>query len=305
MTKDLRRGPWTTKLQRRDNGDEGGVTRVYEYDRGYCPITKELYLLRSRNERPDCTNRMGQSPIQKVMAVVRVYGYACCFDSVDKVIKMGGTSVKRATIEFCETIVNVYKSQYLRDPTPNDIACLLAKNKVRGFPRMIGSLDLFQDLWIWHAFFGMPGSNNDVTILDHSLLFDKYINGTTPPVEYEVNGTVRHVGRTSNGRSVFSNKNGELCMLWHARTTERSSSSYDMYNFHNMVFEDERGKNLPEWVLAHDKEQSVPYNSQSLDEVRMLYRIRMGQLRNTGVNARLQEDLINYYWWLSGGETIV
>ncbi|XP_051136992.1 uncharacterized protein LOC127255508 [Andrographis paniculata] len=172
-------------------------------------------------QRPDCTNRMGHSPLQKVMAAVRVLGYGCCFDSVDEVIKMGGTSVKRATIEFCETIVNVYKSQYLRDPTPDDISCLLAENKVRGFPRMIGSLDCMhwcwdacpiawrgqyngwygyptlileaaasQDLWIWHAFFGMPGSNNDITVLDYSLLFDKYMNGTAPPVEYEVNGTV-------------------------------------------------------------------------------------------------------------------
>jgi hypothetical protein len=27
-----------------------------------------------------------------------------------------------------------------------------------------------QSLWIWHAYFGMPGSNNDVNVLDRSPL---------------------------------------------------------------------------------------------------------------------------------------
>jgi hypothetical protein len=28
-----------------------------------------------------------------------------------------------------------------------------------------------QDLWIWHAFFGMPGSLNDINVLDRSPIF--------------------------------------------------------------------------------------------------------------------------------------
>jgi hypothetical protein len=28
-----------------------------------------------------------------------------------------------------------------------------------------------QDLWIWHAFFGMPESLNDINVLDRSPIF--------------------------------------------------------------------------------------------------------------------------------------
>ncbi|GKE79617.1 ALP1-like protein [Tanacetum coccineum] len=28
-----------------------------------------------------------------------------------------------------------------------------------------------QDLWIWHAFYGMAGANNDINVLDNSPLF--------------------------------------------------------------------------------------------------------------------------------------
>ncbi|GJW84694.1 putative ribonuclease H-like domain-containing protein, partial [Tanacetum coccineum] len=33
-----------------------------------------------------------------------------------------------------------------------------------------------QDLWIWHAFYGMAGANNDINVLDNSPLFDDPIN---------------------------------------------------------------------------------------------------------------------------------
>jgi hypothetical protein len=36
------------------------------------------------------------------------------------------------------------------------------------------------DLWIWHAFFGMPGTNNDLNVLHRSPVFDPLHNGTMP-----------------------------------------------------------------------------------------------------------------------------
>ncbi|GJY04474.1 ALP1-like protein isoform X1 [Tanacetum coccineum] len=32
------------------------------------------------------------------------------------------------------------------------------------------------DLWIWHAFFGVSGANNDLTVLNNSLLFDDLLD---------------------------------------------------------------------------------------------------------------------------------
>ena len=41
-----------------------------------------------------------------------------------------------------------------------------------------------QDLWIWHAFFGLPGSLNDINVLDRSSVFTLLANGLAPPVNY-------------------------------------------------------------------------------------------------------------------------
>jgi hypothetical protein len=45
-----------------------------------------------------------------------------------------------------------------------------------------------QDLWIWHAFFGMLGSINDIDVLDRSPIFAALAEGRTAPVNYIING---------------------------------------------------------------------------------------------------------------------
>ena len=36
------------------------------------------------------------------------------------------------------------------------------------------------NLWIWHAFFGVVGSNNDINVLDRSPMFDELLEGHAP-----------------------------------------------------------------------------------------------------------------------------
>jgi len=45
-----------------------------------------------------------------------------------------------------------------------------------------------QDLWIWHDFFGMPGSLNDINVLDWSSIFAAFAEGRIAPVNYTING---------------------------------------------------------------------------------------------------------------------
>jgi hypothetical protein len=42
--------------------------------------------------------------------------------------------------------------------------------------------------WIWHSFFGLPGTNNDLNVLSYSSLFDDVLNIKSPTVHsFEIN----------------------------------------------------------------------------------------------------------------------
>jgi hypothetical protein len=43
------------------------------------------------------------------------------------------------------------------------------------------------DHWIWHAFFGLPRSHNDINVLERSYVFSNLAKGCTPPVNYLLN----------------------------------------------------------------------------------------------------------------------
>ncbi|XP_062182198.1 uncharacterized protein LOC133886543 [Phragmites australis] len=120
---------------------------------------------------------------------------------------------------FVNAVVQTFGDEYLSSPNEEDTARLLAINLRRGFPGMLGSVDCMywrwkncptswagsytghvnaptiileavasQDLWIWHAFFGMPGSLNDINVLHQSHLLDDLAAGEAPKVNYTING---------------------------------------------------------------------------------------------------------------------
>ena len=45
-----------------------------------------------------------------------------------------------------------------------------------------------KDLWIWHCFFGMPVTLNDINVLQRSHLFAKLASGDAPACNYTING---------------------------------------------------------------------------------------------------------------------
>nr|GEV38953.1 reverse transcriptase domain-containing protein [Tanacetum cinerariifolium] len=61
-----------------------------------------------------------------------------------------------------------------------------------------------QDLWIWHAFFGVSGSNNDINVLYQSPLFNDLKTGRAPKIPFVANGGGIHVecGRMLSDRGL-------------------------------------------------------------------------------------------------------
>ena len=176
-------------------------------------------------QKPDAIGTLGASPIQKVVAAIRMLAYGISADFLDEYVRMGESTIIECLKHFVKAVVEVFGEEYLRAPNAQDTARLLAINSARGFPGMLGSVDCMhwkwdkcpvgwrgayegkedgptmileavasQDLWIWHAFFGLPGSLNDINVLRRSPLFQSLTSGMAPQVEYMVNGNKYTMG---------------------------------------------------------------------------------------------------------------
>jgi hypothetical protein len=51
-----------------------------------------------------------------------------------------------------------------------------------------------QEMWIWHAFFGMSGCCNDIDVLQRSPLFARLTKGETLAVQFLANGRIYNKG---------------------------------------------------------------------------------------------------------------
>ncbi|KAI3778281.1 hypothetical protein L2E82_07462 [Cichorium intybus] len=170
-------------------------------------------------QRRDATGRQGLSPLQKCTGAMRVLAYGTSADAQDEYLRMSETVTRDALKNFVEGVISCFGEEYLRRPNQDDLARLLYVGEERGFPGMIGSIDCMHwewkncptawagqyagrsgkttiileavasyDLWIWHAFFGTPGSCNDINVLHRSPIFSDVLAGRAPNVSYVVNG---------------------------------------------------------------------------------------------------------------------
>ncbi|GKB37902.1 ALP1-like protein isoform X1 [Tanacetum coccineum] len=62
------------------------------------------------------------------------------------------------------------------------------KRSTNKYPTLMLEVVADQKLWIWHAYFGVPGANNDLNVLYGSPLFDAEIADIAPECPFVVNG---------------------------------------------------------------------------------------------------------------------
>jgi hypothetical protein len=93
------------------------------------------------NFRYDAVGRAGLTALQKCVAAVRILAYGLPTDTVDENVRIGESTAREALNYFCVAVINIFGQQYLRAPTLDDIARILALNEQRGWHGMLGSID--------------------------------------------------------------------------------------------------------------------------------------------------------------------
>jgi hypothetical protein len=173
------------------------------------------YFMQKRN----AAGILGLSCLQKAVAAFRVIAYGVAADATDDYVRIGDSTTLESLRRFVIAVVQVFGHEYMRLPNEQDTARLLAISESRGFSGMLGFIDCLhwtwkncpvswhgmyraykkeptiileavasKDLWIWHAFFGMPGSHNDINVLQRSPIFERLAEGDAPQVNYNING---------------------------------------------------------------------------------------------------------------------
>ncbi|XP_047977459.1 putative nuclease HARBI1 [Salvia hispanica] len=176
----------------------------------------------------DAAGKPGLSPLQKCTVAIRQLAYGGSADMFDEYLQCGETTGNECLKNFCQGVREIFGEHYLRSPDAADCQFLLDWHwRTHGFPGMLGSIDCMhwqwkncptawrgqfttgykgthptiileavadQRLWIWHAYFGIAGSNNDLNVLNSSPLFNERINGLGPSIEFTANGNVHNMG---------------------------------------------------------------------------------------------------------------
>jgi hypothetical protein len=184
-------------------------------------VSVDPYFLQSY----DCTGLQGLSALQKVIAAMRILMYGLPTDAVDEYVQITESIAHESLEHFYLVVIFAFGKEYLRSPNTADVACLLQEGEAHGFPGMLGSIDCMHwewshcpsawksffigrekhlsmilevaashDLWIWHAYFGLPESCNDINVLQRSPIFSAYERGESPPVQFTVNGQTCDMG---------------------------------------------------------------------------------------------------------------
>ncbi|KAK3229139.1 hypothetical protein Dsin_001020 [Dipteronia sinensis] len=139
-------------------------------------------------------------------------------DSVDEYMRIDQSTIIKSLKKIVKAIIAVFGDEYLRSPNNDDITRLLEFNSRHDFPGMLRSIDCMHwkwkncpvtwqgmysghiheptiileavasyDLWIWHAFFGLPRFFNDINVLERYTFFNDLAEGHAPLINYSIN----------------------------------------------------------------------------------------------------------------------
>ncbi|GJV97691.1 ribonuclease H-like domain-containing protein [Tanacetum coccineum] len=161
-----------------------------------------------------------------------------------------------------------------------------------------------QDLWIWHAFFGVAGANNDINVLDNSPLFDDLLDDKAPVAPYVVNGVefengyyLADEGARKDVERAFGVLQGRWGIIqqparqYHVNTIRRIM--YSCIIMHNMILKDQK-------MAAFDWNDVYANPSRNMQRTWIerceTQRRKNKEIRDREMHLRLQRNLMEHIW---------
>ncbi|XP_071718698.1 uncharacterized protein [Rutidosis leptorrhynchoides] len=170
--------------------------------------------------RTDCRGELGISTHLKITMGLHQLAYGYAPDALDEYLQMSECVARESLQNFCKCITVLYSNDYMREPTREDMEHLYeVREEKHDFPGMLGSIDCMHWVWgkcpvawqgqfkrgdhshptimleavasynwIWHAYFGVVGSKNDINVLNTSPLFESMLNDNFQDIPYVING---------------------------------------------------------------------------------------------------------------------
>ena len=167
----------------------------------------------------DAVGRCGPSALQKIISVMRLISLGCATDSVAEYTGVKAECARDALYSFCNFICRTYGPEYLGRWGEEELKKEMEVNAKRGFPGMMGSIDcthwkwrncpiawqgMYQDrnrnrsivaeaiaghdMYFFQAFVGLPGSLNDINIMNQTTMQKNYMNSIAIDHKYNIGG---------------------------------------------------------------------------------------------------------------------
>jgi hypothetical protein len=157
-----------------------------------------------------------------VVAAFQMIANGVVADATEECVRVGERTALECLGKFVVALVEVFGP---RLPNEHDTIKLLAIVESRWFLGMLGFINCMywdwkncpttwhgmynghnkeptiilevlasKDLWIWHTFFGMPDTHNDIIVLQRSPIFARLAEGHGPQVNYSINDNDYSIG---------------------------------------------------------------------------------------------------------------
>ena len=90
----------------------------------------------------DCCGQFSFPPLHKCTTALRMLALGTATDAICEMVRMREITCTDTTARFSHVVVKVFEVEYLRDLTVQGAKWLIATGAARGFPGMLGSIDL-------------------------------------------------------------------------------------------------------------------------------------------------------------------